>query len=102
MDRLMKTAGVVTLISKIMTIMAAVASVIGIGITGFYPGIIVLLFLPLIPILSNLYIKKSLAKSITLKREYYIAILIINLLTILVVLWMSFVILVDRVLGAIL
>jgi len=102
MNRLMNTAGVVTLISRVLTIIVASASVLGIWITGFYPGIIVLLLLPLIPIYSILYTKKILGKPVTLKRKYFIRILIINLLTIFVVLWMTFVILVDRVFGAIL
>jgi hypothetical protein len=96
----MKTFKVVTLLSMILTLAAAVASVTGIAITGFYPGIIVLLIVTLVPLVSNFYAKKMIGKSI--QRNYYLIFTIINLLTILVVLWMTFVILVDRVFGNVL
>jgi hypothetical protein len=79
----------------ILTITVAAASVIGIAITGFYPGIIVLLLLTLIPIASRFYAKNK-------SNVYFITLTIINLLTMLVVVWMMFVILVDRVFGKIL
>ena len=102
MNGSMKIFRVVTLISMILTLTVAAASVIGVVITGFYPGIIVLLLLTLIPIVSNFYAKKNISKSNVFQRNYYITLTIINLLTILVVLWMTFVILVDRVFGNIL
>ncbi len=102
MEGLMKIFRVVTLISMILTLTVAAASVIGVAITGFYPGIIVLLLLTLIPIASNFYAKKIISKSNVFQRNYYITLTIINLLTMLVVLWMTFVILVDRVFGNIL
>ena len=86
----------------ILTLAVSVASVIGVAITGFYPGIIVLLLLTLIPIASNFYAKIVIGKSNVFQRNYYITLTIINLLTMLVVLWMTFVILVDRVFGNIL
>lgn len=98
----MKIFRTVTLISMILTITVAAASVIGIAITGFYPGIIVLLLLTLIPIASNFYAKKIINKSNISQRNYYVTLTIINLLTILVVLWMTFVIMVDRVFGNVL
>ena len=94
-----KTFSVVTLIAMILTIAVAAASVIAVAITGFYPGIIVLLLLTLIPITSNFYAKKMIGKSNVFQRNYYTTLTIINLLTVLVVLWMTFVILVDRVFG---
>ena len=102
MEGLMKIFRIVTLISMILTLTVAAASVIGVAITGFYPGIIVLLLLTLIPIASNFYAKKIISKSVVFQRNYYITLTIINLLTMLVVLWMTFVILVDRVFGKIL
>ena len=102
MDGLIKICRVVTLISIIMTLTVAAASVVGIGITGFYPGIIVLLLLTLIPIASDFYNKKNVGRSNTIQGNYFITIIIVNLLVILVVLWMTFVILVDRVFGKIL
>ena len=86
----------------VLTLTVAAASVIGVAITGFYPGIIVLLFLTLIPIASNFYAKIIISKTNVFQRNYYITLTIINLLTVLVVLWMTFVILVDRVFGSIL
>lgn len=98
----MKIFRIVTLLSMLLTLAIAVASVIGDAITGFYPGIIVLLLLPLIPITSNFYAKNIIGKSNIFQRNYYLTFTTINLLTMLVVLWMAFVILVDRVFGNIL
>lgn len=95
----MKIFRAVTLTSMTLTLTAAVASVIGIAITGFYPGIIVLLLMTFIPIASDFYSKKISNKSNISQRNYYITLTIINLLTILVVLWMTFVILIDRIFG---
>lgn len=93
-----KTFSVVTSISMILALTAAVLSIIGIAITGFYPGIIVLLLVALIPIASKFYAKKIINKSNDFQRNYYTIFTIINLLSILVVLWMTFVIVHDRVL----
>jgi ABC-type microcin C transport system permease subunit YejE len=98
----MKIFRIVTLISTILTLTVAFASVMGVAITGFYPGIIVLLLLTLIPIASNFCAKKIISKSTVFQKKYYTTLAIINLFTILVVLWMTFVILVDRVFGNIL
>lgn len=102
MERLTKTYRIITLLSMTVTLTVAAASVIGIAITGFYPGIIVLLLLTLVPISSDFYAKKIISKPNVLQRNYYITLTSINLLTMLVALWMTFVILVDRVLGNIL
>jgi ABC-type microcin C transport system permease subunit YejE len=98
----MKTFRTVTLISMILTLTVATACVIGVAITGFYPGIVVLLLLTLIPIASNFYAKKIISKSNVFQKNYYKTLTMLNLLTILVVFWMTFVILVDRVFGKIL
>ncbi len=92
-----KTFTIVTTISLVLSLTAAAFSLIGIAITGLYPGILVLLLLPVIPIASKSFAKKFRNKSNVLQRKNYRALLLINLLTILVVLWMTFVILVDRV-----
>ena len=102
MKGLMKTFKVITIISMILTITVAVASVIGVAITGLYPGIIVFLLLTLIPIASNFYAKIIISKSNVFQRNYHITLIVTNLLTMLVVLWMTFVILVDRVFSIIL
>ena len=94
-----KTFRVVTSISLVLTITAAVLSIIGIAITGVYPGIIVLSFLALIPITSKFYAKKIISRSNNFKINYYASLTVVNLLSILVVLWMTFVIVHDRVLN---
>lgn len=93
-----KTFGIVTSISLILTLTLAVLSIIGVAITGLYPGIIVLLLVALIPMASKFYAKKINKKSNGFQRNYYATLTIINLLLILVVLWMTFVIVHDRVL----
>jgi len=93
-----KTFSVVTSISMVLALTVAVLSLIGITITGLYPGIIVLLLVALIPIASKFYAKKIISKSNDFQRNYYTTLTIINLLLILVVLWMTFVIVHDRVL----
>src|SRR5664279_1620469 len=93
-----KTFSVVTSISMVLALTVAVLSIIGVAITGLYPGIIVLLLVALIPIASKFYAKKIISKSNDFQRNYYTTLTIINLLSILVVLWMTFVIVHDRVL----
>jgi 4-hydroxybenzoate polyprenyltransferase len=93
-----KTFSVVTSISMLFIPTAAILSIIGVAITGFYPGIIVLVLVALIPIASRFYAKKISSKSNDFQRNYYMALTILNLLAILVVLWMTFVIVHDRVL----
>ena len=53
-----KTFTVVTSISMALALTVAVLSIIGIPITGVYPGMLVLLLLTLIPIASRFYAKK--------------------------------------------
>jgi ABC-type microcin C transport system permease subunit YejE len=93
-----KTFSVVTSMSMVLALTVAVLSIIGVAITGFYPGIIVLLLVALIPIASKFYANKIIRKSNGFQRNYYTTLTIINLLSILVVLWMTFVIVHDRVL----
>lgn len=88
---------IVTTVSMVFTLTAAILSVIGITITGVYPGIFVLLLISLIPIASKFYAKQISSKSISFQRSYFTTLTIINLLLILVVLWMTFVIVHDRV-----
>jgi hypothetical protein len=57
----------------------------------------VLLLVALIPIASGVYAKKFMSKSNGFRGNYYTTLTMINLLSILVVLWMSFVIMIDRV-----
>lgn len=98
----MKPFSIVTSISMILTITLAVASIIGVTITGLYPGIVVLFIVALIPIFSKFYAKKIKSKPDGFRRNYITILTIINLLTICVVIWMTFVTLVDRVFSKIL
>ena len=93
-----KIFSVVTSMSMVLNLTVAVLGIIGVTITGLYPGIIVLLLVALIPITSKFYAKKIIRKSNDFQRNYYTTLTIINLLSILVVLWMTFVIVHDRVL----
>lgn len=86
----------------VLLLTIAALSIIGVPITGYYPGIIVLFLVTIIPIASRFYGKKISNKSNDFQRNYYTILTIINLLSILVVLWMTFVILVDRVFSKIL
>jgi len=92
-----KTFSVVTSLAMVLALTAAVLSIIGITITGLYPGITVLLLVALIPIASKFYAKKITIRSKGFQRNYYTTLTIINLLSILVILWMAFVIVIDRV-----
>jgi len=93
-----KTFGVVTSISMAVTLTVALLSIISAANTGFYPGIVVLLIIALVPTASKFYAKKIVTKPNDFRRKYYTKLTIINLLTILVVLWMTFVIVHDRIL----
>ncbi len=93
-----KVFSVVTSISRVLALTVAALSIIGVAITGLYPGIIVLLLVALIPIASRFYAKKISSKSGDFQRNYYTTLTMINLLVILVVLWMTFVIVHDRIL----
>lgn len=93
-----KTFRVVTSISMVLTLTVAVLSIIGVAITGLYPAIIVLWLVVMIPIASKFYAKKIISNSNNFQKNYYTTLTIINLLSILVVLWMTFVIVHDRVL----
>jgi hypothetical protein len=93
-----KTFSLVTSVSMVLTLTEALLSIIGVSITGLYPGMIVLLLVALIPIASKFFAKMMVKKSYDFQRKYYTTFTIINLLLILVVLWMTFVIVHDRVL----
>ena len=97
-----KTFSIVTNFSMSLIFAVAALSIIGIVITGPYPGIIVLFIVALVPIASKLYAKRIIGKPNDKRRNYFRTLTIINLVSILVVLWMSFVILVDRVFPVIL
>jgi len=92
-----KTFSVVTSISLVLILTVAALSIIGVAITGLYPGIGVLFLVAVIPIASKFYAKKIIGRSNDFQRNYYTTLTIINLVSILVVLWMTFVIVVDRV-----
>lgn len=97
-----KTFNTITTLSIVLILTAFILSIIGINITGLYPAIIVLFFLALISISSKLFAKNITDKSEKYQKNYFTIFSIINSLWILIVLWMSFVILIDRVFSNIL
>jgi hypothetical protein len=94
-----KTFSIVTSIAMALSLTVAIFSIIGISFTGFYPGIIVLFFVALIPIASKFYAKKIINRTDDFKRNIYTTLTIINILSIVIVLWMTFVIVHDRILN---
>ena len=97
-----RTFSVVSSLAMSLSLIVAALSIIAVPITGFYPGIIVLFLLALIPIASKFYAKKISNKSADVQKKQITALTIINLLTILTLIWMAFVILIDRVFSNIL
>lgn len=95
----MKKLTTITNISMPLALTAALLSIIGIIKTGFYPGIIVLSILALIAIASKRYTKKEKNSQENLQPKFITLLIIVNLFLMLVVLWMAFVIVHDRVLG---
>lgn len=93
----MNRSKIVTTVSLVTTIIAVIIGVVAFAITEFYPAFVVLLLLPLVPIISWIYAKKITGKSNGQRKNYYTRFTIINALTILVVLWMMFVIVHDRI-----
>ncbi len=93
-----KTLAITSTITLVLTITLAVLSFIGVAFTGFYPGMIILWLLPLIPIASKYFGMKRLNSNGNYVNRYNTALTVLNLLTILVVLWMTMVIVHDRVL----
>lgn len=93
-----KAFNTITFIAMLLTIVTAIAGLVGIPFTGFFPAIAVLLLLTCIPVASRFYSKKIAAKSIGFQKRYYSTLTAINLLCIVVIFWMAFVIIHDRIL----
>ncbi len=93
MENSLKVFKVVAGITISVTLTAAILSIIGVVITGFYPGIMVFIFLALISIAFLFFAKKN----VTQTRAFYVILSILNLLVVLIVIWMTFVIMIDRV-----
>lgn len=89
----------VTSLSIAVTFVALLLGLMGAAMTSFYPGLPVLIFLALIAIASRFYAKRISSKSNDFQRNYYTILTVINVLLILIALWMTFVIVHDRVLG---
>ena len=97
------TFRIVTTIDMGLTLTVAALSLIGITLTGLYPGIIVLCLLPLVPIASRYFAKQRGSKADgPQQRNYLNTLTVLNLVAIFVVLWMTFVITVERVLSKVL
>lgn len=78
----------------LLAVVAVLLSIIGVVLTGLYPGIFVLFLIALIPFSSRLYVNRMVSAG----NVPMAALIILNVLAILVMLWMSFVIVHDRVL----
>ena len=92
-----KATRIMNRVAFVATLGAAMLGIIGMALTGFYPGIIVLFLLTLIPMVSRSYMRAN-APGPDGRTRKMTALLLLNLLVILVALWMSFVIVHDRVL----
>lgn len=92
-----KAFGVVTFIAMILAFVALIIGVFGVIFSGFYPAVIVLLLLVFIPVCSRIYPKKVVSNPSGFQPGIYRALTFLNLIIILTVVWMSFVILIDRV-----
>ena len=97
-----KTFSVVTSISMVFTMIAVVLGIIALALTGLYPGFAVLLLIAMIPIASKAYAKRMIGMTNDVQGGYFTPLAILNVLAILVVIWMSFVILIERVFSQIL
>lgn len=92
-----KTFSTVSSVALVLTLAVATFSVAGIVVTGLYPGMIVLWLLALIPVGSRLYAGKKNRESGGLRGNQYTLLAAANLLSVFIVLWMTFVIMIDRV-----
>lgn len=88
---------IIVALSMGITATAAILGLIALVITGFYPAIIPLSLIPFIPIGSERYAKRTVGESSDFQRTYYTTFAMLNLLAILVVLWLSFVITIERI-----
>ncbi|MCY1214966.1 hypothetical protein D3C87_142950 [compost metagenome] len=89
----------VTTLSIAVTFVALLLGLIGAAMSSFYPGLAILIVMALITIYSRLYATRISVRSNDFQRNYYTIFTIINVLLILIALWMTFVIVHDRVLG---
>lgn len=95
----MKTFTLVSFVSLVLAVLAATLSLVGTIITGLYPAIGVFCVLVLVPVVSRAYIKKRITSTGSVKKVRISMLTVLNALTILIICWMSFVIVHDRVLG---
>lgn len=89
----------VTTLSIAVTFVALLLGLIGAAMSSFYPGLAILIVMALITISSRFYATRISARSNDFQRNYYTIFTIMNVLLILIALWMTFVIVHDRVLG---
>lgn len=92
-----KAFRIISFLAIVLSFSAAIFCLLGLVITGFYPGIPVLLFLLLIPLVTGIYRKRMVYKSRTVRRKVYRTLTLINLLLIPIVLWITFVITIDHI-----
>ena len=90
----MKTFRIVTSISMVFNLTAAILALISFAFVGFYPAIIGLCVMAAIPVTSRIYAKSRKGST---DRKTHFMLVFINLFSMLIVLWMSFVNLIDNV-----
>lgn len=91
-----KTFRIVTSISMVFNLTAAIACLICIFMVGFFPAIIGLSVMASAPFLSRLYVKR---KYPNISRRVYTILIIGNLLSMFLALWASFVNSIDNVIA---
>lgn len=96
----MKTFKVITSIARVFSLLGFALGVVGAVMTGLYPGFLVLIGLAIIPLASRSYVKQKIEVNTGASMQNHWLLTGLNFLVILVVIWMSFVILIDRVIPA--
>lgn len=96
----MKIFRMITSIARVFSLLAFALGVVGAIMTGLYPGFLVLIGLAIIPLASRSYVKQKIEMNDRATNDNHWLLTALNFLVILVVIWMSFVILIDRVIPA--
>lgn len=93
----MKAFNVVTYIAKVFSLLALALGIVAAVMTGLYPGFLVLIGLAIMPLASRSYVKQKSEMNAEGNNQPHWLLTGLNFLVVLAVIWMSFVILIDRV-----
>lgn len=97
----MKAFNVITSIARVFSLLALALGIVAAVMTGLYPGFLVLIGLAIMPLASRSYVKQKIEMNAEGNKEPHWLLAGLNFLVILAVIWMSFVILIDRVIPGI-